>query len=264
MYRGLRINLTPNNHTDNAEFMQGWQQILTESSLKLLDFLLVWERKHFQIINAQLEKEINEIQTFRTNSDFANFETRLQQQVESFQVEIRERKRKKFVRDKRDFKTDQVYNIKSRKNQQKFKTYADRQYTDHSETDYSGTDESTSGITNDTRRRNYKYRRPQYQNRSQYRQYNTNIQRNPQNNWQKNKQQETQKCTNSASDYYTLPPALSSVSQIIPMIPNPVINMAPSFSGPQMQATNPTTQVGFLGPPGIQLRDREKWGYQRP
>lgn len=274
-YRGLRINLNPNSHTDNTEFIQGWQQILTESSLKLLDYLLVWERKHFQIINAQLEKEINEIQVFRPTTDFINFEARLQQQVESFQAEIRERKHRKFVRDKRDFDTNQVYNVKIRKSQQNYQTYNDRTYTDCSETDQSGTDESTGGTTGGYRRRNNKSRRSQYYNRPQYRQSYTNIQRNT--SWQKNKPQEAPQCVRPSSDYYTLPPALSSVSHIIPMVPSPITNLAPpvSSSSTQLtnlaplvsslptQATNSTAAVGFLGPPGIQLRDRERWGYHK-
>lgn len=92
---------------------------------------------------------------------------------------------------------------------------------------------------------------------------NTSAHRNPPNTWQKDKSQEAQKYIKPVSDVYSLPPALS-VSQIIPWIPSPVTSVAAPVSNLQQQATTSTTTMDFLGPLGIQLRDQERWGYQKP
>lgn len=115
VYRGLRINLTPNKHQGNTEFIQGWQRILTETSLKLIDYLLTWEKKSFETISNKLEKEIGEINTFKPLPDFNTLELKLQKQIEAFQIEIKERKHKKFVRDKQDFETGIIYPEKNSK-----------------------------------------------------------------------------------------------------------------------------------------------------
>lgn len=45
VYRGLRIPLKPGVHQDNSEFLQGWENTLTECSLKLIEYLLQFEKK---------------------------------------------------------------------------------------------------------------------------------------------------------------------------------------------------------------------------
>lgn len=112
VYRGLQINLSPNNYSENSEFIQRWQNIITEGSLKLLEYLLDWENKYFQIAGTKLEKEIAEIQLFRNSPDFNKLELRLQCQIKLFQSEIKERKHKKYIRDKRDFESGQIYSEK--------------------------------------------------------------------------------------------------------------------------------------------------------
>lgn len=73
-----------------------------------------------------------------------------------------------------------------------------------------------------------------------------------------------------------MPSTLSSVLQLAPTVTNSTANMAPPIAIPQNVVMAPpgggqqrnTVTIAqmptfpFLGPPGIQLRDREKWGYQ--
>lgn len=285
IYRGLRINLSPSTHSEDIEFVRGWQDILTTSSIKLLEYLVEWERKYFILTTSQLEKEISDIQIFRPHPDFEISEKRLQSHIESFQTEIRERKHKKYIRDKRDFDTGQIYNIQKRNFPNK-----NRQYTDISESDKSETDESVSGTVNNYRQKNTyrnKNKRTPYQN---YSQQNKRPPGNPQHpqkqTWQNQKSSEEQRGANSQpSDFFTLPSTLSSVLQLAPTVTNSIAHMAPPITmapptvippnamlasgGGQQNLMNQTmtTQLPpfsspFLGPPGVQLRDREKWAYQ--
>lgn len=143
VYRGLRINLSPNAHQNDTSFISGWNQLLTESSLKLIEYLLEWEKKYFVASSERLEKDITEIQVFRTIPDFASLEQRLQRDIENFQVEIKERKHRKYIRDKRDFDTGQIYNNKATYRPNSFP----KSQVDISESDISGTDEAPSGTS---------------------------------------------------------------------------------------------------------------------
>lgn len=292
IYRGLRINLNPTNHLDNTEFIQGWQSILTSSSLKLLDYLLGWERRFFALTSAQLEKEISDIQQFRGTPDFDILEKRLQQYIESLQVEIRERKHKKYIRDKRDFESGQIYNIKTTtKNFNNYRT--NKSYTDQSESEVSGTDESVGAPKNPKRypknnknkRPPQHWQRPQYQNRN----YGGDLSRQtplspprkslpPKQIWQQPQRSEVATNVHIASEYYGLPSNSSSTLQnvttnqapsvslapvsmaTVAMAPGPMISMPMAPCSTTLSAQNPSPL--FLGPPGIQLRDREVWGYQ--
>lgn len=143
VYRGLRINLSPNAHQNDTEFIRGWNHLLTESSLKLIEYLLDWEKKYFVANSERLEKDITEIQIFRAVPDFITLEQRLQRDIENFQVEIKERKHRKYIRDKKDFETGQIYNTKSSYRPNTFP----KSQVDLSESDISGTDDQYNSTT---------------------------------------------------------------------------------------------------------------------
>lgn len=109
VYRGLRIPLSPKTYSDDHEFVKGWEKILTESSIKRMTFLSEYEKQTFVKINQKLEQEIKEVQNFSTHPEFAQLEQRLQKNFEILKSEIKERKQRKYLRDRTDFDQDKVY-----------------------------------------------------------------------------------------------------------------------------------------------------------
>lgn len=251
VYRGLRINLSPSNHLENPEFVQGWQNILTESSLKLLDYLLEWEKKYFQVAGAKLEKDIADIQTFRAQTEFSNLESKLQKHIEQFQSEIKDRKHKKFVRDKNDFVTKQIYR------QPQPNPYTRKpEYTDLSESEYSSTDERAPKNQYDYRRKFKNKRGISYRRSYPRRPYAANNRET----WRPTEQPGERGNPINHSEW---PPLCSVPSSAIQggtshlLGPNPIMSIPPTMAPPPPQPTV------FLGMSGMELRDRERWGYQQ-
>lgn len=49
--RGLRIMITPHSHTQNPDFMAGWDKLQTENTLKTMQYLLDSGRSQFEELN---------------------------------------------------------------------------------------------------------------------------------------------------------------------------------------------------------------------
>lgn len=75
----------------------------TNYSLRLIEYLLEWEKKQFILNSERLEKGIGKIQVFCSVPEFRSLEQRLQRDIESLQTEIKERKHRKYIRDKKRF-----------------------------------------------------------------------------------------------------------------------------------------------------------------
>lgn len=148
VYRGLRIPLRPGVHLDNQEFIQGWDNLLTESSLKLIKLLLEFEKKQIAVIGEELEQNLKDIQQFNSHPQFQALEARLQNNIETLKSEIKTRKHKKFLRDYKDFETKQIYTWKQFQSRQ-----GEPLYTDISESDTSGTEEVQSEYSRHNYRR---------------------------------------------------------------------------------------------------------------
>lgn len=132
----MRIPLRPSSHTEDPEFVKGWETILTESSLKLI-YLSEYEKQTFTKLNLQLEQEIKNVQKFNTHPDFPQMEQTFKKKLEILKSEIKDRKHKKYLRDRADFEQNKVYQWKNKQQSTWNRTYSNRLYTDIPESDCS-------------------------------------------------------------------------------------------------------------------------------
>lgn len=114
--------------------------MLTDCSLRLIKYLLDFGKNHIVTFGEELEKHFKDIQAFNTHPQFQYLASRLQNNIETFKSDIKNRKHKKYLRDKCDFESKQIYTWKQ-SNQQR---HREPLYSDISESDTSGTEESHS------------------------------------------------------------------------------------------------------------------------
>lgn len=74
-----------------------------------MSYLSEYEKQTFLKIKHKLEQETKEVQNFNTHPEFIQLEQRLQKNIETLKSEIKERKHRKYLRDRADFDQDKVY-----------------------------------------------------------------------------------------------------------------------------------------------------------
>ena len=235
----------------------------------MLQYLSDYEKGVLTKVSAQLEKEIPQVQQFNTSPEFAECEQKLQKNIERLQTEIKERKHKKYIRDRRDFETGQIYTGRntSYSNTNRRNRYTNSQVsnTDISESDISGSEESVSKSYNNKSaavKRKNRYRAPTQQRRAPA----------PQQQLQSTTAHQTWTNTSGYIEQnralepvkYKQTPVVTSMG--LGNIPTPSMSCTSSFfSGPpqsslDMGASAGNPQPSFLAP-GVTLRDRDKWVY---
>ncbi|XP_044160840.1 uncharacterized protein LOC122945737 [Bufo gargarizans] len=106
--RGMRIPFLPSNRIQSPEFRKKWEKEAVESSLRLMALLLEEEKALHTKNTTLLQEQIAEVSKFSSNSEFTRKEVFLQQTVERFTAQLKERKHSQFLRDKADFKEGRI------------------------------------------------------------------------------------------------------------------------------------------------------------
>lgn len=134
--RGLRISLLPAARARNPGFLTKWEQEATNSSLRLMRLLLDEERNTLETLKQKLAEQIEVVQTFSQEAEFANKEKFLQNTLEKYQYHLKERKHRQFVRDLSDFKENRIYSaIATRREPNQSNTEQSSTETDQSDSE---------------------------------------------------------------------------------------------------------------------------------
>lgn len=98
--------IRPHSPTDNPEFMEGWDKLQAENTLKMMQYLLDFERSQIDKLTKQLKVE----KLISSNLKITQFEEKLQKQVKQHKESRKIKKIRKFVRDSQDFTHGRVCN----------------------------------------------------------------------------------------------------------------------------------------------------------
>lgn len=106
--RGLRIKKMPTTLFDDA-FMTKWNDILTDSSIRLMQLIVSYEETAL----VSIRKEIKDIQTSLQQhvglTEIQEWDTKLKANISKLEMDIVAMKKSKFQRDLNDYKQDCVY-----------------------------------------------------------------------------------------------------------------------------------------------------------
>ncbi|XP_053575208.1 POC1 centriolar protein homolog B [Bombina bombina] len=109
--RGLRILKFPTFEVDtnDKDFVNAWNNVLSECSFQLMQLLIQIRTQHLQDIKTEIDTLQLELNKRSTDPDFSKFDTILQTSLAKGKQVIMENKHVKFIRDKTDYLKDSVY-----------------------------------------------------------------------------------------------------------------------------------------------------------
>lgn len=112
--RRLRWELPPNDGLNDKESIQEWFEFFNNKSLEGLKFLLKRKQKKLRLINQQIIDLKTELEPHKESTDFKKFSTQLSSDLGAKDIEVQQRKIKKYHRDLGDYRTDQVFKWQSK------------------------------------------------------------------------------------------------------------------------------------------------------
>lgn len=139
--RGLRITLTPAQKNRNPSFFTKWEKEATDSSVRFMRLLLEDEKVNLATLEVRLKEHIDIAKKFEKEGDYSQKEKDLQNTLERYQYNIKDRKHKQFLRDLADFRDNKAYSLITNKSRRDFEADA----ASSTETDVSESDRETTG-----------------------------------------------------------------------------------------------------------------------
>lgn len=136
--RGLRVTLTPSNRLRNQELMKKWEKEATDSSLRFMRLLLEEEKNNLEKAKNKLKEQIEVTVKFKQDADYKPKEIQLQNVIERFQFNLKERKHAQFVRDLQDFRDNCAYTLLERRDRREQETDLSSSDTDCRDSDNPG------------------------------------------------------------------------------------------------------------------------------
>ncbi|XP_077117037.1 uncharacterized protein LOC143773497 [Ranitomeya variabilis] len=116
--RGLRVLKDLSQFKENAQFIKEWESILLKCSQDLLQLVLQQNMANYDTVNMELTKTKEEIKTRLSVNQWSLLEKKLDNKMVILQADIKQRKRDKFIRDKADFDTNQIFSWNKNKHAQ--------------------------------------------------------------------------------------------------------------------------------------------------
>lgn len=95
-----------------TEFMEEWNLILTESSLKLMTILIKQEESDLSHIQEQIKQTTESITLYNTTKDYIILNRKMQDNIQKLDCSIMDIKKKKIEGDLTDCRNQQVYSWK--------------------------------------------------------------------------------------------------------------------------------------------------------
>ncbi|KAL7388934.1 hypothetical protein ABVT39_016775 [Epinephelus coioides] len=107
--RGLRINKAPAFGTDDPAFMKRWEQILNKCSLDL-EVLLIEKSKAERSKKLEAIKSLEtKVNTLPRSDEVTQMEGKMMNSLDSFKIQLKQYKMRKYQRDVKDYKEGTVY-----------------------------------------------------------------------------------------------------------------------------------------------------------
>ncbi|OCT91315.1 hypothetical protein XELAEV_18014366mg, partial [Xenopus laevis] len=110
--RGLRIKKIPGQNLKKSggqEFVDKWNNILSECSFKLMQLMIDESTRNILLVNKQVEIEKLALEEKREDKQFNELNENVKKELIKIQQEIKIRKKRKFIRDTEDYKKGQIY-----------------------------------------------------------------------------------------------------------------------------------------------------------
>lgn len=107
--RRSRWELPLNDGLMDKESIYKWFHIFNDNSLEGLAFLLKRKQKKMRIIDQQIEEIKSKLDPYKESAEFNRLASQLNKDLVARDLEVQQRKMKKFQRDVADYKTDQVF-----------------------------------------------------------------------------------------------------------------------------------------------------------
>ncbi|OCT67205.1 hypothetical protein XELAEV_18038488mg [Xenopus laevis] len=117
--RGLRLKKTPGQNLKKSggqEFIDKWNNILSECSLKLMQLMIDESTRKILQINKQVALEKRTLEEKKEDKQFAELNENVKKDLIKIQQEIKIQKKRKFIRDTDDYKKGQVYALQESQN----------------------------------------------------------------------------------------------------------------------------------------------------
>ncbi|OCT56126.1 hypothetical protein XELAEV_18001964mg, partial [Xenopus laevis] len=113
--RGLRIRKFPAFSDISRDFVEAWNNTLSACSSKLMELIIGFHTKKHSLIQSDIKEVQLELLKYEAKVDTAELLNEIKQRVNKCETEVKRTKREKFLRDKRDYELNRVYdwNIKS-------------------------------------------------------------------------------------------------------------------------------------------------------
>ncbi|XP_075119258.1 uncharacterized protein LOC142194142 [Leptodactylus fuscus] len=106
--RGLRINKFSTT-VFNEEFKSKWERILSQCSLDLMNLIIQEEEVRMKEYKTELIKVKEDLVKFESSKTYLDLYPKIQAQMKDLEDNIIKTKKTKFVRDKHDYETGEVY-----------------------------------------------------------------------------------------------------------------------------------------------------------
>ncbi|OCT57153.1 hypothetical protein XELAEV_18003898mg [Xenopus laevis] len=113
--RGLRIRKFPAFSDISKDFVEAWNSTLSACSSRLMELIIDFHTKKHSLIQSDIKEVQLELLKYEAKVDTAELLGEIKQRVNKCETEVKRIKREKFLRDKRDYELNRVYdwNIKS-------------------------------------------------------------------------------------------------------------------------------------------------------
>lgn len=107
--RGLRIRKFPAFSDISKDFVESWNNTLTACSSKLMELIIDFHTKRHCLIQSDIKRIQLELLNHEAKTDTAELLNEIKYRVNKFEAEVKRTKREKFLRDKRDYELNRVY-----------------------------------------------------------------------------------------------------------------------------------------------------------
>ncbi|KAG8593370.1 hypothetical protein GDO81_000803 [Engystomops pustulosus] len=115
--RGLRIFKAAAQYQDDQVFMQRWKDLHLQHSLSIMRLVMGRNEMEYTKTIEELCKAKTELRTRLGETQFSVFIKKLEKKLVFTQIEVKEKKRDKFVRDKMDFEQGMIFDWGATKRQ---------------------------------------------------------------------------------------------------------------------------------------------------
>lgn len=111
--RRLRWDVPPNDGLTDPESNEEWFKFFNDKGLELLTFLLERKQRKNKKIDQNILEIREELELYKDTTEFKNLTTQLNKDLVKKDKKVQQRKSKKHIRDRNDFRNNQVFKWQS-------------------------------------------------------------------------------------------------------------------------------------------------------